>query len=356
MRRAAKKIHVGREDRERLEDFLKGKGVSPRVTRRAQAVLRIADGDSPSEVADDLGWAPSKVIKWRERYREGGVEALLDRRRPGAPPQYEKGEVVGRIKKLLEESPPKGHGKWTGNLLANALNMNRHVVWQLLRREGINLARKRSWCVSTDPEFARKASDIVGLYLNPPVNAIILCVDEKPQVQAIERQQGYVYSTDGKVVRGYQSTYKRHGTLNLFAALEVHSGRVRGRTTNSKKRADFLSFMDAIMSDHDDSQEIHVILDNHSIHKGVDEWLRLHPNVSFHYTPTSASWLNQIEVWFSILSRSALDGFSARSPKELADQIKKFIAVTNKNPKPFLWKKREVKGAQLKSNIRNLIN
>jgi len=107
---------------------------------------------------------------------------------------------------------------------------------------------------------------------------------------------------------------------------------------------------------HDDSQEIHVILDNHSIHRGVDEWLRLHPNVSFHFTPTSASWLNQIEVWFSILSRSALDGFSARSPKELADQIKKFIAVTNKNPKPFLWKKREVKGAQLKSNIRNLIN
>jgi transposase len=356
MRETAKKIRVGIEDRQALEDFSKKKGFSPRVARRARAILLIADGGSPSEVAEELEWTPSKVIHWRERYRDGGVEAILDRSRPGAPRKYERGEVLERVKKLLEEAPPKGYGKWTGALLAEALNINRHVLWQLLRREGINLARKRSWCVSTDPEFARKASDIIGLYLNPPVNALVLCVDEKPQVQAIERQQGYVYSTDGKVVQGYQSTYKRHGTLNLFAALDVHSGRVRGRTTNSKKRADFLSFLEATIAEHEDSEKIHVILDNHSIHKGVDEWLRLNPKVSFHYTPTSASWMNQIEVWFSILSRSALDGFSARSPKDLANQIRKFIATTNKNPKPFVWRKREVKGAQLKSNIRNLIN
>jgi transposase len=144
MRETAKKICVGSEDRQRLEGFSKGEDVSPRVARRAQAVLRIADGDSPTEVAQDLGWTPSKVIQWRERYREGGVDAVLDRRRPGAPRKYEREEVLKQLKQLLQEQPPEGYGKWTGALLANALTMNRHVVWQLLRREGISVARRRS--------------------------------------------------------------------------------------------------------------------------------------------------------------------------------------------------------------------
>lgn len=341
-------------DAETLAFLAAGHGVSARVARRASAVLMLGDGESPTEVAEELGWTASKVIHWRERYRSGGIEALRDLERSGAPRKHDRCEVLLRVKELLETAPPKGYGKWTGTLLADVLKINRHVLWQILRKEGISLARKRSWCISTDPEFARKSADIVGLYLNPPENALVLCVDEKPQVQAIERQQGYVRSSDGKIVRGYQSTYKRHGTINLFAALEVHTGRVKGKTTTSKKRVDFLSFMDDVVSDVGSSKEIHVIMDNHSIHKGVNDWLAKNPQVRFHYTPTNASWLNQIEVWFSILSRSALDGFSATSPPDLAKQIKKFISITNKDPQPFVWRKREVRGAQLKNNIRNL--
>jgi transposase len=356
MGRIARALKISAKAREELEQLAKGKGCSLRVSKRARLILGCVDGGSLTEVGEEFDYYPNKVIMWRERYRKEGVVGLFDRKRAGPPRQYERGEVIQKIKKLLESGPPKGRGKWTGTLLAESLNMNRHVVWQLLRREGINLARKRSWCVSTDPEFAVKAADIIGLYLNPPVNALVLCVDEKPQVQAIERQQGYVYSTDKKVVRGFQSTYKRNGTLNLFAALEVHTGMVKGKTTQQKKRVDFLAFMDSVVADYPKTKKIHVIMDNHAIHKNVDEWLAQHKNVTFHYTPTNASWLNQIEIWFSILERNALDGFSATSPQELALQIEKFIRLTNKNPKPFKWKKREVKAAQLKINIRNIIN
>jgi len=352
----AKTLKISSKAREELEQLAKGQGCSVRVSNRARVILGCADGGTPTEVGEEFGYYANKVIWWRERYRKEGVAGLFDRKRAGPPRQYERGEVIQKIKKLLEGTPPQGRGKWTGTLLAKSLGMNPHVVWQLLRREGINLARKRSWCVSTDPEFALKAADVIGLYLNPPVNALVLCVDEKPQVQAIERQQGYVYSSDKKIVRGFQSTYKRNGTLNLFAALEVHTGLIKGKSTQQKKRVDFLAFMNSVIADYPETKKLHVIMDNHSIHKNVDEWLAQHKNVTFHYTPTNASWLNQIEVWFSILERSALDGFSAASPRKLALQIERFIRLTNKNPKPFKWRKREVKGAQIKNNIRNLIN
>ena len=218
------------------------------------------------------------------------------------------------------------------------------------------MQRHRSWCVSTDTEFAAKAADVIGLYLNPPRNALVLSVDEKPSIQALERARGYVQTSSGKIVQGLQSTYKRHGTVNLFAALEVATAALRGKTTPTRKRTDFQAFMDELVGDQPADRQIHVILDNLSTHKKNEAWLAAHPNVTFHFTPTSASWLNQVEIWFGIFQRKALNNASFNSIEQLSKAIYDFTAAYNENATPFVWRKRDVRGAQLRNTIVNLCN
>ena len=245
----------------------------------------------------------------------------------------------------------------TGPAVAEQLGASVHAVWRTLRREGIYLQRLRSWCVSTDPEFAPKAAEVVGLYLNPPVNALVLSVDEKPSIQALQRPSGYVETDSGAVVRAMKSTYKRNGTLNLFAALEIASGQVHAQTTERKKREDFRRFLDAVVAELPADKEIHVILDNYCTHKKNGDWLAQYQGrVQFHFTPTSASWLNQVEIWFGLLTRKTLRGASFASQDQLRSAIEAFVARTNENPKPFHWRKREVKGSQLRNTIINLCN
>jgi competence ComEA-like helix-hairpin-helix protein len=265
-------------------------------------------------------------------------------KRPSGPPPPAAGQLD-----LLEQSPPAGQAQWDGPGVAAQLQTSVHAVWRVLRKEGICLSRHRSWCVSTDPEFATKAADIVGLYLNPPEAALVLSVDEKPSIQALERATGYVMTDNGKIVRGLKSTYKRHDTLNLFAALEVATGAIHTATTEKKRRIEFLAFMDEILAEVGEGHEIHVILDNYCIHKKNDAWLAAHPTVRFHFTPTSACWLNQVEVWFGILSRKALRGASFRSVNDVRLAIEAFVAAYGSKAKPFIWRKREVKGSQLRT-------
>lgn len=286
---------------------------------------------------------------------ELGQAGLRDRHRSGKPPTYAS-DFRKRVLAALEESPPAGQATWDGPTLATHLGASADAVWRVLRKEGICLRRQRSWCVSTDPEFVPKAADIVGLYLNPPENALVLSVDEKPSIQALERRTGYVQTDSGKIVRGYKSTYKRHGTLNLFSALQVATGEIHAEMTARKCRVDFLAFMDQVLTGLPKEVEIHVILDNYCIHKKCDAWLAAHPNVTFHYTPTSASWLNMVEIWFSLLSRKALRGASFRHLEDLRSTIEAFIAAYKKTAKPFVWRKREVKGSQLRNTIANLCN
>jgi transposase len=193
---------------------------------------------------------------------------------------------------------------------------------------------------------------VVGLYLNPLLNALVLSVDEKPGIQAIQRPSGYVETDSGAVVRAMKSTYKRNGTL-----LEIATGQVYVQTTEQKKREDFRRFLDSVVAELPASREIHVILDNYCTHKKNDDWLaKYHGRVHFHFTPTSASWLNQIEIWFGLLTRKALRGASFSSKDQLRAAIEAFVARTNDNPKPFHWRKREVKGSQLRNTIINLCN
>ena len=280
---------------------------------------------------------------------------MRDAPRPGAKRVYGE-DFRKRVLALLEQPPPPGQASWDGPAVAATLQGSVHAVWRVLRQQGICLQRQRSWCVSTDKEFAAKAADIVGLYLDPPEKALVISVDEKPSIQALERKTGYVETDSGKIVRAYKSTYKRHGTLNLFAALEVATGEVKTAFTQRKRREEFLQFMDQIVEETLPEQELHVILDNYCTHKKCDAWLAQHPNVHFHFTPTSASWLNQVEIWFGILSRKALRGLSAKSTAELRQAIEAFIAAYGQHAKPFKWRKREVKGSQLRNTIVNLCN
>jgi len=322
---------------------------------RARIVLQCLEGKAVNVVARDLKIRPNTVIDWRRRFETGGVAGLQDRPRSGKPRHYTD-EFRNAVVAALELPPPLGQASWDGPAVAKHLEASAHAVWRVLRKEGICLSRQRSWCVSTDPEFSAKAADIVGLYLNPPENALVLSVDETPSIQALERATGYVETDNGKIVRGLKSTYKRHGTLNLFAALEVATGAIRTQTTQKKRRVEFLEFMNQLLSDLPQGREIHVILDNYCIHKKNEAWLATHPNVHFHFTPTSASWLNQVEIWFGILSRKALRGASFRNLEQLRQAIEDFVAVYGPTAKPFVWRKREVKGSQLRNTIGNLRN
>jgi transposase len=340
------------EDRKTLDKWTQSRTMEARLVERAKIIVKCLEGEGVAEIARNLKIRPNTVIEWRRRFEREGIKGLRDRPRSGKPKQYN-AEFRNQVLKTLELPPPSGQACWDGPAVAKELGTSVHAVWRLLRKEGVCLSRQRSWCVSTDPEFIPKAADIIGLYLSPPENALVISIDEKPSIQALERSTGYVQTDSGKIVRGFKSTYKRHGTLNLFAALEVATGAIHTQTTQLKRRVEFLEFMDQVMAEVPQGKEIHVILDNYCIHKRNDTWLAAHPNVFFHYTPTSASWLNQVEIWFGIMSRKALRGASFQNVEELRLAIGAFVAMYSQNAKPFVWRKREVKGSQLKNTIAN---
>src|SRR5580658_8083429 len=356
MPRHAPKLECSVEDRASLVAMTKSQTAEARAVERARIILASLEGKEIQQVARELKLSVPTVSKWRQRFSLWGLRGLRDQSRPGKPVRYD-AAFRNRVLATLEEAPPPGMSHWDGPAVAEKLNASVYAVWRVLRGQGIYLQRRRSWCVSTDKEFAPKAADVVGLYLNPPLNALVLSVDEKPSIQVIERTSGYVETDSGKVVRGLKSTYKRHGTLNLFAALEIASGQVHAQTTEQKKREDFRRFLDAIIADLPADKEIHVILDNYCTHKRNQDWLaRYGGRIQFHFTPTSASWLNQVEIWFGLLTRKALRGASFASKDQLRSAIEAFVARTNQNPKPFHWRKREVKGSQLRNTVINLCN
>lgn len=355
MGRVAKPVELDEQSKLNLEAIVSGRTNEARLVQRAKIILLCSQGVPIKQIAEKLDIRPNTVIDWRKRFEKEGIEGLQDKARPGKPLTYDH-SFRKAVLRTLEEPPPQGLAVWDGPSIAAHLKTSKDAVWRLLRKEGICLSRQRSWCVSTDPEFVPKAADIIGLYLNPPGNAVVLSVDEKPSIQALERNTGYVKTSSGKIVRGLKSTYKRHGTLNLFAALNVATGAISGKTTAYKKRPDFVEFMEDVVKGYPADREIHVIIDNYCIHKNNDAWLSRHPNVSFHFTPTSASWLNQVEIWFGIMTRKVLRGANHRGIDELTEAIQQYTAAYNQSAKPFVWKKREVKGSQLKDTIVNLCN
>lgn len=346
-------IVVTDDERTELRRWLRTPTTEQRLGFRARVILAAAAGEGSGSIARREKVRLNTVSTWRVRFAQGGIAALQDQQRAGRPRQYG-AEIEKRLLAKLDEPPPEGYSTWNGRLLGRALELPPDQAWRILRHNGIQLQRRRSWCISTDPEFAPKAAEIVGLYLDPPENAIVLCVDEKPSIQALERAQGYLRLPNGKAVRGQSHEYKRHGTTTLFAAFEVETGKVTGMHAPKKRRMEFLTFMNQVVAAYP-GQELHVVLDNFSTHKPKhDAWLSRHPSVHFHFTPTHASWLNQVEVWFSILSRAALRGSSFTSTQEVCHRIDSFIAAYNRFSKPFRWTAKEVHPSAPKRKIADL--
>jgi transposase len=335
-------------ERSELEGLVRSTRTEHRLRQRARIVVLAADGLATREIGRRAGCTTGTASKWRVRYAQRRLAGLSERGNRGQAPRYT-ADTTRRILRVLDLAPPPGQARWTGRLIAQALgDVDVQQVWRVLRRQKIDLAARKSWCESNDPEFAAKAADVVGLYLAPPENAIVISVDEKPSIQALERKQGYLKTPSGRALTGQSHDYKRHGTTTLFAAFEVATGKVIGRQYQRRRRLEFLDFMNHVVAAHR-GRELHVILDNLNTHKPKNDcWLKSHPNVHFHFTPTRASWLNQVEIWFSILAAKALAGASFNSLKQLTAHIDAFIDAYNTDAKPFAWTKSEVHQKRLK--------
>jgi transposase len=336
------------EERSVLEALNRSTKTEVRMRDRAWMVLLAAGGTATREIGRLVGHTTGTVSKWRVRYARDRLAGLDETGNRGATAKYGPAEQK-RILALLDQPPPAGYSNWTAPLLARALcDVHEQYIWRFLRAQKIDLSGRKSWCQSTDPAFVAKAAEIVGLYMAPPENAVVLSIDEKPSIQALERAQGYLKLPTGRAMIGQSHDYKRHGTTTLFAALDVATGKVIGRHYKRRRRVEFLSFMNTVVANYPE-REIHVILDNLSTHKPKrDMWLARHPKVKFHYTPTHTSWLNQIEIWFSILSGKSLSGASFQSVEQLKAHINSFIASYNDDARPFVWTKSKVHQKRLR--------
>jgi transposase len=344
----AAEVRLTPEDRAVLEARVRAPTTEQRELFRARIILLADEGRSTRSIARTLSTMPRTVSAWRGRFAREGLAGLSNKPHPGPKPTY--GAATGRrILAVLDREPPAGFARWTGGLIAAALgDVHEQYVWRFLRAQKIDLAGRKSWCESDDPAFAAKAADVVGLYMAPPENAIVVCVDEKPSIQALERAQGYLRLPNGRALSGHSHDYKRNGTSTLFAAFEVATGKVTVAHKKRRRRVEFLDFLNDIVAGHPDTG-IHVILDNLNTHKPKnDRWLKRHPNVHFHFTPTRASWLNQVEIWFSILEGKSLHGASFTSVKQLREHIDAFIESYNQNAKPFVWTKTKVHQRRVK--------
>lgn len=332
-------VKLSAKRRRELEEIVTRSTAPAQVVRRAHVVLWSADGISGAEIARRLHLTPEAVSRIRRRFLRGGVGGLATRPKAGRKDHAVPAATAARVVELAMSPPPAGRSRWTTRLLAKEVDLTSGCVSDLLRRHGLKPHLVRTYKVSRDPAFAAKVRDVVGLYLNPPEHAVVLSVDEKTSIQALERTQRPLPLRSGRATR-HTHDYKRHGVVDLYAALEVATGQVTHRLSATHTAADFLAFMRKVVRRYP-GQELHVILDNSSSHgtPEVQAWLGQHPQVQFHYTPTSASWLNQVEGFFGILGKQSLSLTDFYSTRALREHLGAYMKAWNRNPTPFAWTK-----------------
>lgn len=330
-------IELSEEDRAHLERIVGHPTAENREVQRARIVLLASEGRATKEIAEMVGVSKATVCKWKNRYRKAGLHFLSDLPRSGRPRTVTDEKVV-EVVELTLESRPKGATHWSTRSLARRTGLSQSAVSRIWRTFQLKPHRQETFELSNDPYFVEKVRDVVGLYLNPPEHAIVLSVDEKTQVQALERTQTVLPLGPGQP-KAYSPKYRRHGTIDLFAALNVATGEVIGACYPQHKSKDFIAFLRLIDAQVEDDLDVHLILDNHSIHKSAETlgWLLRHPRFHLHFTPTYSSWLNQVEALFSILTRRQLKQGVHRSVDELVQAIQEFIDAHNDDPKPFKW-------------------
>jgi transposase len=336
--RPKKSLMVEPADREKLELLARRPKTAQRVAIRSKIVLRSAEGLSNQEIARRLGVTGATVGKWRERYRRHGMEGLSDEPRPGTPRKITDAKVEEAVTQTLE-SLPIAATHWSTRLLAEQVGLSQSAVVRIWHSFGLQPHRTETFKLSTDPYLVEKVRDIVGLYLNPPEHAIVLCVDEKSQVQALDRSQPILPLRPG-LPEQRTNDYERHGTTSLFAALDIATGKVIGKCHRRHRQQEFLKFMERVDAAlPTEAGEVHLVLDNYGTHKTskVIRWFARHPRYQLHFTPTSGSWVNQIERWFAGITDKQIRRGSFASVRSLEAAIEEYLKANNENPKPFAW-------------------
>jgi len=327
------------EQRETLERWARRPKSAQALALRCRIVLAAAEGRSSTEIAARLGCHASTVGKWRGRFACRGLDGLHDEPRPGKPRSISDEDVERVIVKTLEEQP-RDATHWSTRSMAAATGMSQSAVSRIWRAFALKPHQVESFKLSPDPQFIDKVRDVVGLYLNPPEAAVVLCVDEKAQIQALDRSAPVLPLMPGVPARQTHD-YVRHGTTNLYAALDVASGQVISEMTPRHRAAEFRRFLNLIDRSVPADLDVHVVLDNSSTHKtpSIQRWLVGHPRFTFHFTPTYSSWLNLVERWFAELTAKWIKRGSHRSVRDLVASIRTWIANWNDGPKPFVWHK-----------------
>lgn len=330
-------LDLPEEDRGQLLRWVKRPKSSNGLAQRARILLRCASGVASNQVAIDLGITDNTVCKWRSRYIERGLAGLLDEPRSGAPRRVSDEQVEAVLTKTLEELPADAT-HWSTRSMAAVSGLSHDTVHQIWHAFGLQPHRLETFKLSNDPQFIEKVRDIVGLYLHPPDRALVLCVDEKSQIQALDRTQPILPLAAGIAERRTHD-YRRHGTTSLFAALDIATGTVIGETHRRHRSTEFKGFLDRIEQEVPTDLDIHLVLDNYGTHKTelIRRWLLRHPRFKVHYTPTYSSWINQVERWFAILTEKQIRRGTHRSTRQLEDAIRLFVALHNQSAKPFVW-------------------
>jgi transposase len=307
-------------------------------------ILMLSVGRSYADIQERLETTAPTISRWKKRFLSERLNGLIEHRHPGQKPTVITPKLQARVLEATRRKPKDGSTHWSVRKLARELNISKDTVHRIWRTAGVKPHRLERYMASNDPEFESKATDIIGLYLNPPQHAAVFCVDEKSAIQALDRLDPVLPLSPGRVERhGFE--YYRHGTLSLYAALDVKSGKVHGKTAARHTSDEFVAFLGEVVAVCKPKQEIHIILDNLSAHKTkkVADFLESHPNVKLHFTPTYSSWLNQVEIWFARIERDVIARGVFTSVKDLAQKLMRYIQIYSKNPRPFQWKYSDVK-------------
>src|SRR5712692_4530054 len=323
-------------ERTRLEQLVRSTRAPAGLARRARALLLLAEGLSLRRIRAQTGMSPRRIRAWKQNWQQKGLDGLLDAPRPGRPKKLTAAREAA-ILAATQQPPPGAVTHWSTRRLARRLGVSHATVMRLWHKAGWQPHRVRGYMASPDPEFEAKAKDILGLYLDPPKNAVVFCVDEKTAIQALDRSQPALPLRPGQPER-HAVEYVRHGTVSLFAALEVHRGKVLGHCAPRHTSEEFVEFLQQAVAGHR-RKTIHVILDNLAVHKTplVRAWQKQHPNVHFHFTPTYASWLNQVEIWLGLITRDCIRRGVFRSAPDLVHKILTYIRHYNRSAQPFRW-------------------
>ena len=336
--RIARTIQLSEEQKRELSRIAQSRALPAGYVFRAKLILMLSTGATFTMIRERLGTTKRTIIRWKERFLAGGIDGL-DTSHPGQQPYRLTASLRAKILNATRKKPSDGSTHWSCRKLAKVLGISKDLVHRVWREAGIKPHRLERYMASNDPDFEKKATDIIGLYLNPPQHAAVFCVDEKSAIQALDRLDPVLPLSPGRAERhGFE--YYRHGTLSLYAALDTKTGKVQGKTAPRHTSAEFVAFLDEVVSRRPAEEEIHIILDNLSAHKTklVRDFLSHHPNVHLHFTPTYSSWLNQVEIWFARIERELISRAVFSSVSDLARKLRRYIRAYSAHAKPFRWK------------------